>query len=128
MPLERAIPVAEGDRDRAHLDAMRPRIAHQLRRCVEAHGLTVDERRAERRGVMMFQPGGGIDEERKARRMRLRKSIFAESQNLVEYLVGISFRITARLHAVDQLLLKRLQAAFTLPSRHRAPQTIGLAG
>src|SRR5450631_874631 len=83
--LERAIPIADGNVDRPQLDAMRPRIAHQLRGCVETHRLTVDERRAERRRFVMFQPGGCVDEQCEASRMRLRKSILSESQYLIEY-------------------------------------------
>src|ERR1700732_497370 len=88
LPLEHAIPIADGDRDRPHFDAMRPRIAHQLRRGVEAHWLTVDERRAKRRRFVMFQPRGSIDEQCEAGRMRFRKSILAEAQYLVEYLLS----------------------------------------
>src|SRR5258708_33590978 len=86
-PLERAIPIADGNVDRPQLDAMRPRIAHQVRRCVEAHRLAVDERRTERRRFVMFQPGGDVDEQREARTVGFRKSIFPKPQYLIEYLL-----------------------------------------
>src|SRR5258708_33055614 len=70
-PLERAIPIADGNVDRPQLDAMRPRIAYQLRGCVETHRLAVDQRRAECRRFVMFQPGGDVDEQCEARRMRV---------------------------------------------------------
>ncbi len=70
-PFERAIPAAARHIDCAHLHAVRARIAHQLRRRIKTHRLTVDERRAKGRGLVMFEPGGGIDEQCKARRMRI---------------------------------------------------------
>src|SRR5882757_3626028 len=100
---------------------MRPRIAHQLRRCVEAHRLAVDERRAECRRFVMLQPRGGVDEQCEARTVSFRKSIFSEPQYLIEYLLRETLRISALQHAVDQLLLKRFQAALAFPGRHRAP-------
>src|ERR1700722_12756045 len=105
-PLERAIPSADGNVDRPHLDTMRPCIAHQLRRCVETHRLAVDERRAERRRLVMFQPRRDVDEQCEARGMRLRKSVFPKPQYLIEYLLRKTLRISALQHAVDQLLLK----------------------
>src|ERR1700676_1165098 len=86
-PLERAIPIADGNVDRPYLDTMRPRIAHQLRGRVETHRLAVDQRRAECRRFVMFQPGGNVDEQCEACTVRLRKSVFPEPQYLIEYLL-----------------------------------------
>ena len=49
------------------LDAVRTRIAHQLRGRVKAHRLTVDERGAKGRRLVALQPGGGVDQQREAR-------------------------------------------------------------
>src|SRR5450631_4375329 len=98
-PLERAIPIADCNIDRPYLDAMRPRIAHQLRGCVETHRLAVDERRTESRRLVMFQPGGDVDEQREARAVRLRKSVFPKPQYLIEYLLRKTLRISALQHA-----------------------------
>src|SRR5580704_6983812 len=103
-PLERAIPIADGNVDRPYLDAMRPRIAHQLRGRVETHRLAVDERGAECRRFVMFQPGGDVDEQREARTVRLREAVFAKPQYLIEYLLRKTLRISALQHTVDQLL------------------------
>ncbi len=47
---------------------------------------------------------------------------------LIEYLMREALRVAALAHAVDQLALKRLQAALALPGRHRAAQPVRLAG
>ena len=107
---------------------MRARVAHELRRCIKAHGLTVDERRAECRRLMALQPGGRVDQQGKARRMRFRKAIFAEAEDLVEYLPGEALRIATLVHAVDQAPLERSQTALALPGRHGPAQPVGLAG
>src|SRR5208283_4743629 len=57
-----------------------------------------------------------------------RKSVFAETQDLIEDLVREAFRVAALAHAVDQSALKRLQASLALPGRHRAAQPVRLAG
>src|SRR5258708_19411800 len=126
-PFQGAIPIAARHVEGAYLDAMGARIAHQLSRRIEPHGLAIDERRAKRRGLVMFEPGGGVHEECKARRMRLRKSVFTEPQYLIEYLMCEAFGIPPLTHAVDQLTLERLQAALALPGRHRAAQTVRFA-
>ncbi len=54
--LEGAVPVAHGDVDRPHLDAMPPRVVHELRGRVEAHRLAIEERRAERRRLVALEP------------------------------------------------------------------------
>ena len=44
------------DIDRPHLDAMAPRVLHQLRGRVEAHGLRVEQRGQEARGLVALEP------------------------------------------------------------------------
>src|SRR5260370_13917086 len=101
-------------------------IAHQLSRCIEPHGLAIDERRAKRRRLVMFEPSGGVHEKCKARGMRFRKAIFAEPQYLLEYLMREALGVPPLAHTIDQLALERLQAALALPGRHRAPQPVRL--
>ena len=54
--LQRAIPMAVVDRDRAHFDAMLARIADDLRGRIKAHRLRVEQRSAEDVGMMMLHP------------------------------------------------------------------------
>src|SRR5712675_3591758 len=84
---EGAIPAAAHRIDGAYLDAMGARIAHQLRRRIETHRLTVDEGRAKCRRLVMFEPGRGVYQQCKASRVRFRESVFAEPQYLIEYLM-----------------------------------------
>ena len=81
---ERAVPVAVADADGPHLDAMLARVAHELRRRVEAHRLAVEQRAGERRGLVTLEPRGAVDEQREARGMRFGKAVFAEALDLAE--------------------------------------------
>src|ERR1700681_1669940 len=102
-PFERAIPVAAGHIDCTHLDSMSTRIAHQLRRCIKAHRLAVDECRTKCGRLVMFQPGGRVHEESEARSVRLRKSVFTEPEYLIENLMRKALGIPSLMHAIDQL-------------------------
>ena len=64
------------------------RIAHQLRRLIEAHRLAVEDGGAEHVRIVAFDPGRGIDEERKARRVAFGKAVFAEAFDLAEAVFG----------------------------------------
>ena len=72
------------DVDRPHLDAMLLRVAHELRRRIKAHRLAVEQRRGEHIGVMAFDPGRGIDQDREARGVAFGKAVFAEALDLLE--------------------------------------------
>src|SRR5579862_2368668 len=121
-PLERAIPAADHRVDGAHLHAMGARIAHQLRRRIESHRLTVDEGCAKCRRLVVLEPGGAVYEEGEARGVGFRKAVLPEPQYLIEYLMSEALGIAPLAHAIDQLALERFQAALALPGRHRAAQ------
>ena len=53
---QRAIPIAHRHVDRAHFDAMAPRIGHQLRRRVETHRLRIEQRTAKSRRLIVLEP------------------------------------------------------------------------
>ena len=127
-PLQRAIPFAVVDADRAHLHAMLFRVPHQLRRGVEAHGLAVQQGGAEHRRVVAFQPGAGIGDQREAGGMAFGKAIGAKALDLREG-AGGEFRLIAmRHHAGDQLVAEMGDAAGHLEGGHGAAQLVGLAG
>ena len=69
--LERAVPEAHANVYRSYLDSVRSCIPHQLRRRVEAHGLTVEKRAGESRRLMALEPRRVIYEQRETRRMRV---------------------------------------------------------
>src|SRR5580704_16167905 len=82
--LQRAIPIAEIDIGGTDLDAVLARIAHELGRLVKAHRLAVEDGGAENVRITAFDPGRGIDQERKARRVAFGKTVFAEAFDLAE--------------------------------------------
>src|SRR6476661_7769849 len=82
--LQRAIPRAVVDVDRAHGDAVLARVADDLRRGVETHRLAVEQRGGEDGGIAAFDPGRDVDEEREAGGVALRKTIAAEALDLLE--------------------------------------------
>jgi hypothetical protein len=53
---ERAIPFARVDLRRPDLDAVAARVLHELRGRIEAHRLTVEQRRAESGRMMALEP------------------------------------------------------------------------
>ena len=114
--------------DRPHFNSVIARVAHQLRRRVETHGLAVDERAGESRGLMTLEPRGAVHQQRETRGVRLGKAVFAEALDLAEDLARETFVVTARAHAVDEPLLEMPEAAAPLPGRHAPAQLIGLAG
>ena len=124
---QRAVPVAHRHVRGPHFDAVPAGVLHQLRRRVEAHRQRVEQRAGERRGLVALEPRGDVDDEGERRRMRFRKAVLAEAQDLLVDLPCERLGIAARRHPVDQALLEVLEAALAPPRRHRAPQMIGFA-
>ena len=87
--------------DRHHGHVVFPRFADQLRRRVEPHRLAVDHCRGECRRVVVLQPGGDVDQKREAGRVRLGKTVLAESADLLEHVLGELLRKATGEHAVD---------------------------
>ena len=107
---------------------MLARVAHQLRRRVEAHRLGVEQAAEEGVGVMALDPAADVGEQREAGGVAFRKAVFAEALDLLEDALGVFARVALLDHPADQPLVERRQAAAPLPRRHRAAQGIGLAG
>src|SRR5215468_11762693 len=124
--LQRAVPVRTIDIDRPHLDAVLLRIAHDLRRRVETHGLAVEEGCCKSVGITAFDPGGGVDEDREACRMAFGKAVFAETLDLTEAAFRKLALVVARDHPLDELVAKAIDRAHALERRHRAPQLVRL--
>ena len=89
LAFERALPRAHRDVDRPHLDAVLARIAHQLRRRVEAHRLGVEQAAQERIGVVALDPAADVGEQREAGGVALRKAVLAEALDLLEDALGV---------------------------------------
>ncbi len=111
---------------RPHLDAVLARVAHDLRRRVEAHRLRVQQRGGEGVRIAAFQPGRGIDQQREAGGVAFREAVFAEALDLVEAALGEVARVAVRQHAVDHLALETADGADALEGGHGAAQFVGL--
>ena len=72
----------------ADVDAVVARVAHQLRRRIEAHRLGVEDRRAEDVRIEGLEPAGGIDQQREGGGVAFRKAVFAKTFDLPEAALG----------------------------------------
>src|SRR5690606_34259477 len=117
--LQRAAGLARQHADAADPDAVLARIAHQLRRRIEAHRLAVEHRGEEGGRLVPLDPAADVGELGEARRMALGKAVLAEALDLPEDAVGEIGRIAFVEHAVDDPRLERPEPALALPGRHR---------
>src|SRR5262249_14353698 len=122
--LEARIVIGMIDVDRAHLDAVFARVAHELRRSIKTHRLRVEQRRREYVWIAALDPGRCIDEEREARRVALGKAVFAEALDLMEAALGEFALVAFGDHAVDHLALEGADGADTAERRHGAAQFV----
>ena len=103
------------------------RIADDLGGCIKAHRLRIEKRGAEDIGMMAFEPGRGIGDQRKRGRVAFRKAIAAEALELPKRLLGILTLIAMGDHAGDQLVAEFRDAAGMFEGRHASSELIGLA-
>src|SRR5438552_12294744 len=123
-PFQGAVPVAEIDVGRAHLDAVLTRTADDLRRRVKPHRLRVEQGAGEDIGVKAFDPGRDIDEERKTRRVAFRKAVGAEALDLVEAAGREIMAVAVRHHAGDEFVAEQVDLAVALEGRHGAAHAL----
>ena len=95
------------------------RIAHDLRRRIETHGLGIEERRAEGIRMVAFDPAGCIGDEREAGGVTFRKTVGTEAFQLGERALREFGRVAVLHHAGDQLVLELADTAGELEGRHR---------
>ena len=125
---QRVVPFAETHIDGAHFDIMLARIAHDLGRRIETHRLRIEQRTAERGGMMALEPGRDIDKLRKARGMAFRKAIGAEAFDLLEAAFGEIAVIAARDHVAHHLVGEGVDRAQMPERRHCASQPVRFVG
>lgn len=109
--LQRAVPFAEIDIHRPHLDAVLPGVGDELGRGIKTHRLAVEEAGREGGWVVAFDPSGGVDQKRKAGRVRFGETVFSEAADLVEETFGKLGLVTVSRHAVEQLLAEAVHHA-----------------
>src|SRR5262249_56309560 len=90
-------------------------------------GVGVEGRRWERGRVAAVEPGRGVNEEREARRVTFRETVFAEALDLAEAALSEVARIVSRHHSFDHLGLERADGAGALEGRHGAAQLVDFA-
>src|SRR3546814_18625472 len=91
--------------DRAHLDPMPLRIAHELRGGVQAHRLRIEDAAREDRGMMAFQPRRHIDELGEGLGMAFGNAVTAETPDMFETSRHGVGPIAAAPHPADPFLL-----------------------
>ena len=101
------------------------RVAHELRRRVEAHRLTVQERAREDRRIVALQPRRDVGQLREAGGVALRKAVLAESLDLAEAALGEVAGVAAADHAVDELVTEAVDRARIAEAGHGPPQLVG---
>src|SRR5690349_14470901 len=102
-------------------------ILHKLRRRVKAHRLAVEQRSEKGFGLVTLEPAAFMDKQRKTGGVALRKTVFAKAFDLLEDRVGETPVVVTFQHAIDDPIVVFLQAALTLPGRHRTTQLISFA-
>src|SRR5712671_7787108 len=107
---------------------MPPRVLHELRRRVETHRLAVQERSEKRRRLVALEPGGNVSDQREARRVRFRKAVFPETENLAVNALGEFPSVVSFQHSVYQRRAKALDVAVAPPGGHGSAQLVGLSG
>ena len=104
--LQRAIPVAGGDVDGAHLDAVAAGVLHELAGGVEAQRLAVEHGGQEGGGLVALEPAAHVHQQRKAGGVALGEAVFAEAFDLLEDALGELCGVAALDHAADQPLVE----------------------
>ncbi len=118
--LERAFEIAFLHIDGSYFDTMLSRIAHELRRRIETHRLTVEQCAGKRRGFVMLQPGGVVRQESEARTVTFRKAVLAEPHHLLVETLCEVVAVVSRAHPIQQLFPEMFESSGSLPRTHRA--------
>ena len=126
--LQRAVPSRGVDANGANFDAMIARIAHDLGGRIEAHGLRVQQSRAEDVRMVALEPRGGVGDQRERGGVALGESIAAETLQLAEGLLREVPLIALGDHAVDKLVAELRDASRMLEGRHGTAKLVGFAG
>src|SRR5580700_4257968 len=106
----------------AHLNTMLACVAHDFGRGIESHRLRIQQRCGKRRRMKLLDPGRDVNEERKTRGMAFGKAVRSKTLDLFETALRIVAAVTARHHAADHLLLKRIDRPEIAECRHRTAQ------
>ena len=101
-------------------------IANDLSRCIKAHGLRIEQRRAENVRVAAFHPGGGERDLGEAGGMAFGEAVAAEALDLLEGPLGEVMRVAVLQHAADHLVAEVGDAAGGFEGCHRTAKRVCL--
>src|SRR6266850_2155147 len=108
MPSPAIIPCAHLRVEGPHDHLMAFGVFDDRRGRVKAHRLGVQQRASKLGGIVTFEPGRRVSDQRKARRMAFRETVLAEAADLLENPLGKLCGYPLCLHARDQLLVMAL--------------------
>ena len=125
-PLHHVVPLAAVDADRAHLHPVFAGIAHDLGGGVEPHGLRIQQRAGEDAGVVVFQPGRCIDQQREGRRVAFGKTVGPEPFDLRKAPLGEIIVIAIGPHPAQKPGAEFADGPMFLEGRQRPAQPVRL--
>src|SRR5256885_1393880 len=99
--------------------------AHDFRRGIKTHGLGIEQCRGKGGGMMLLDPGGDVNQQRKTGGMTFGETVTAEALYLFKATLREGQIVTALDHAADEFLLESVHGADMAERRHGAAQTIG---
>ena len=121
-----AVPVAGRDVDGPHLHPVLAGVPHQLGGLVEAHGLGVEQGRAEGVGPAPLHPGRGVDQEGEADGVALGEAVGAEPLDLAEAALGEVRIVAPPGHALQEAAAILADAAQVAEGGHGPAQAVGV--
>ena len=124
--LQGAVPVAGQDVGGAHLHPVLPGVPHQLGGRVEAHGLGVDQGRAEGVGPAPLHPGRGVDQQGEADGVALGEAVGAEPLDLAEAALGEVRVVAPPGHALQEAAAIFTDAPQVAEGGHGPAQAVGV--
>ena len=115
---QRAIPIRRIHIHVVNFDTVFARIAHDLRRRVEAHRLRIQERAGEHIGIAAFDPSRDINKDREGSGMAFGKAVSAETLDLRKTAFSIFLRIVLGDHSLNHFLFVMADRSRALERRH----------
>src|SRR5690554_2107264 len=94
---------------------------------IKTHGHAIEQGRSKHIGIVMFQPTGNINQQRKTSSMTFGETITAKALQLLEYPHGKLLSIALFHHTVNQFLLVEVHLSIRFKSSHASAQAVSLS-
>ena len=115
------------ERESPALDAVTSRVFNDRAGRVEPHGLAVDQRRGEDRGMMALEPARDIDQERETGGVRLGEPVLPEPLDLLIDGLGVLGVNATIQHPLDELHADGVEFTAFSPRAHGSAKLVGFA-